>query len=627
MAASSGAQSSSGAPLTLAQQYEQEEDCAISFELAVKVTGALVCATIKKPDHHDGPRRAIQPAHLPLMDELTSRSKPGTLTVTHLVDVCLNVDDMFDRVAVLGLMQNHEYLQLPGVLSPKAVIAFNFHMNLCILPAENNKVEVFKHFVFDGKPPLEVARRVCQGDAILVNFGANKRVGPLAFIYLFQRMGGFQVTYHTFKTKSGKRCDNLETPQQISDGYDFIEKNKHFFTKRGCKMRRWVDTETQREESPIFGWNVGRVLAAIKDLKDADAQAAPEEEYPLFWCHIQPWLQPILEQHMDKWDEDAQLWLGIGGSGKSSVQYIVGFAMARYRIFELDLVSATAGVRSSTDFDHFREDAGQPHISTMFDDGDLDRMPPRKIKAFFDKKKKSQMTTERYSSTKFDGKEHRSAGDNKVDLAAEPHITLDGQRYPQSAGFGYTGISYEVFSKMIRPAFHVEMSQPDIDAVLRRVQVYVNTEKSFYVRPAGVGDEVKIERYELKTPKLITDEALKILKRWKKTGELIPLATRTQMEAEESELFKRKLWSGSGSASSAAAAGASVKQEIPSPPPPQRRRAFARSLSGQSAENAEIDLNDISSPSGQSKKMRAGDDADAAASYASQNQGGDDIVD
>ncbi|CAK0871920.1 unnamed protein product, partial [Prorocentrum cordatum] len=86
MAASSGAQSSSGAPLTLAQQYEQEEDSPISFELAVKVTGALVCATTKKPDHHDGPRRAIQPVHLPLMDELTSRAKPGTLPVTHLVD-------------------------------------------------------------------------------------------------------------------------------------------------------------------------------------------------------------------------------------------------------------------------------------------------------------------------------------------------------------------------------------------------------------------------------------------------------------------------------------------------------------------------------------------------------------
>ena len=38
------------------------------------------------------------------------------------------------------------------------------------------------------------------------------------------------------------------------------------------------------------------------------------------------------------------------------------------------------------------------------------------------------MTTERYSSTKFDGKEHRSAGDNNVDLEAEPHIILDGQR-------------------------------------------------------------------------------------------------------------------------------------------------------------------------------------------------------
>ncbi|CAK0849154.1 unnamed protein product, partial [Prorocentrum cordatum] len=621
MAASSGAQSSSGAPLTLAQQYEQEEDSPISFELAVKVTGALVCTTIKKPDHHDGPRRAIQPAHLPLMDELTSRSKPGTLSVTHLVDVCLDVDDVFDKVAVLGLMQNHEYLQLPSVLSPKSVIAFNYHMNLCMLPTENNKVEVFKHFVFDGKPTLEIARRACQGDAILVNFGANKRAGPSAFIYLFQRMGGFQVTYHTFKTKSGKRSDKMETAQQISDGYDFIEKNKHFFVKRKLMMRRWIDTETQREESQIFGWNVGRVLAAVKDLKDADAQAAPEEEYPLYWCHIQPWLQTILEKHMDKWDEDAQLWLGIGGSGKSSVQCIIGFAMARYRIFELDLVGATAGVRSSTDFDHFREDAGQPHISTMFDDGDLDRMPPRKMKAFFDKKKKSQMTAERYSSTKFDGKEHRSAGDNKVDLEAEPHITLDGQRHPQSAGFGYAGITYKVFTKMIRPAFHVEMSQPDIDAVLRRVQVYVNTEHSFFARPAGVGDEVTIERYELKTPKFITDEALQILKRWKKTEQLAPLAARTQMEADELELFKKKLWSGSGSASSSAAAGANVKREMLSPPPSQQRRAFARPLSGRSAENAEIDLDDISSPSGPSKKTRAGGDADAPASRASHSQG------
>ena len=89
MAASSGAQSLSGAPLTLAQQYEQEEDCPISFELAVKVTGALACATDKKPDRHDGPRRAIQPAHLPLMDVLISGSKPGTLPVTQLVGVCL----------------------------------------------------------------------------------------------------------------------------------------------------------------------------------------------------------------------------------------------------------------------------------------------------------------------------------------------------------------------------------------------------------------------------------------------------------------------------------------------------------------------------------------------------------
>eukprot|EP00969_Alexandrium_andersonii_P099118 4372176-Alexandrium_andersonii.AAC.1 len=60
--------------------------------------------------------------------------------------------------------------------------------------------------------------------------------------------------------------------------------------------------------------------------------------------------------------------------------------MPRYHIWEdgNDLVPA---VGAAPDFDHFTNEVGNKYRSTIFEDGDLDRVAPRKAKAFFDAQK------------------------------------------------------------------------------------------------------------------------------------------------------------------------------------------------------------------------------------------------
>ena len=49
-------------------------------------------------------------------------------------------------------------------------------------------------------------------------------------------------------------------------------------------------------------------------------------------------------------------------------------------------------MRVAPDFDHFKSEPGTKYRSTGFDDGDLDRMAFRKMKAYFDAKRKASLT-------------------------------------------------------------------------------------------------------------------------------------------------------------------------------------------------------------------------------------------
>eukprot|EP00969_Alexandrium_andersonii_P051338 2255494-Alexandrium_andersonii.AAC.1 len=71
--------------------------------------------------------------------------------------------------------------------------------------------------------------------------------------------------------------------------------------------------------------------------------------------------------------------------------------MSRYHVWE-DGKDLVPGVGAAPDFGHFKNEVGNKYRSTIFDDGDLDRMAPWKANAFFDAQKRASLSVERRTS-------------------------------------------------------------------------------------------------------------------------------------------------------------------------------------------------------------------------------------
>jgi hypothetical protein len=523
-----------GAPESLAEVLELETDSPVDFAMVVRMVWVMQVKQLKHPEIIEMPERMVKLEHLPLMD-FPIGQKP---MIKHLVDVVKDEADDFDRENIRALVTQGLYSELPGVLRPKTAIAHGYVMNFSLVPTEGGKCDIVKHYVFENSVPGSVAITLAQGHAMMINYGSNKKAGARPFMYMMQRMGGFAAYFFRLEVPGGtSRSKVLEKPDDINAAYDFIddmaprENNKN-------QQARWIDTQLNDPKSPIFSWTVGRIQNALRNLKEGGQHAESQEEYPLFFGHFEPWFQDVLKDIIPRLDEETMLWLGCPGAGKTVAQYIIGFAMARVHIWEDGKEGAKKpSCRVAPDFDCFKNEPGTKYRSTLFDDGDLDRMPPRKTKAFHDGKKKSGLSVERYISAKFVQKEFRSSADNKVDLEAEPCATVDGERGPLVVG--YTGTTYDQLLAMIRPAFPKESVPSDMEAVLRRATVLVNTRDFLYVRAAGnKEDNVQVKRYPMKTKTFVTSDALAILQKWWKTGETLPRLAQVAMIEEEQKLFR-----------------------------------------------------------------------------------------
>ena len=90
----------------------------------------------------------------------------------------------------------------------------------------------------------------------------------------------------------------------------------------------------------------------------------------------------------------------------------------------------------------------------------------------------------------------------------------------------WNGMTQEAFIKLIRPAFHVDALTDDIEAVLKRTNVIVNSATHLYIRPAGCNDDdndVEIRRIALNGDLLITKDAKAKLAKFSQTGQMPPL--------------------------------------------------------------------------------------------------------
>ena len=352
----------------------------------------------------------------------------------------------------------------------KVPIVHLYVMNLNILPGDQDKkCTVIKHYMFDDDVPARIAKQIIRGTCFMLDYGSNKKAGAKPFMYLMQRMGGYTATFCKLELKNAQaKRKRLESPEDIDAAYDFIALKCPRGNDKN-QQARWIDKELSNPESPIFTWTLGRIQNAVRNLKEAGSHADNQEDYPLYWGHLEKWFQDIMVRLIPRLDTETLLFLGCPRAGKSQTQMIFGFAMSRVRIWQAGEEGSTVpSVRTAPDFDCFKNEPGRPTRSTLFDDGDFTRMPPRKTKAFHNAKAASGMSVERYTSVKFVALEFRTSADNKVDLDAEVHV-LDANGKKQPKTEGYTGTSYAEFLDMIKPAFYEGSTAADIEAVLSRV--------------------------------------------------------------------------------------------------------------------------------------------------------------
>ena len=543
-----------GAPETLAEQLEIEKGGnPIDYDLASKIVGALRVKKLLVPDTSDPRPPLCNFVDLPVKTVDPWQDKHNAI---HFLDVILGFEGLVDHDKIKGLMLQNKVGDLGVPFSPKAAIAVPFAMNLCILKKEDGTHDIYKHFILEERLLIEQIKTVIHGDLLLINFGSNKRAGAKPFVYMWQRLGGHQYHYLRLGNAVGGSKKDLESEDAIDRGYDYINLECPRRNNNN-QQARWLDKQLNNPDSPIFGWATGRVLSAIRNLKEGAQHAESEELYPLTFFSFEPWFQSVLKPHLPRLDQETLLWLGRAGAGKTPAQYILGFAMSRLHIAE-DGKTVAPSVRVAPDMDHFKNEVGSKYRSTIFDDGDIDRVPTRKTKAFFDAKKKASLTVERYTASKFVLKEFRTAADNKVDLDAEPSATVDGKRMPLK--IGYSGTSDSTFLNMIRPAFPKEIIESDISAILKRCTVIVNTKWWVYVRPASeyASDKMTTERHALRTKMFITPEAKETLSAWSQSGAWPDEEEFDKQVAAEQELFKNAI----GNSSGEIAASSEVKQEM-----------------------------------------------------------------
>ena len=282
-------------------------------------------------------------------------------------------------------------------------------------------------------------------------------------------------------------------------------------TNRHNRQARWIEKQIRNKKSPLYKWPVGKVEKGIKNLRDQQITADIETEYPLCYMDLRPEFRNILEDGvLETLLSKTVLLLGVAGDGKTPCQFILGFGASRYWLGFLNLSHQGPEVRTASNFDFFRLETGEVWRPDVFDDGDLSLQPFAKLKAFFDSSQRSAKTKERWGASCWVRNQLRLAADNKIDLKSEPSLQDSLLQHLRP-------ISHTVFYQMIRPAFDKDALQGDIDAVVKRATVIVNTELKIYVRLPGEDHRTTVKEY-VKPGPFLTDEADQILTHWIRTG-------------------------------------------------------------------------------------------------------------
>ena len=188
-----------GAPKSFAAQFEIPNDENISFPSACRLVAQCEAAQLQT--------RAIieeKPEGLTKFIDLPVDFAGDKKQMHHLVDAIKNwqapplpdgspnkdLRAIKDEIKGILNREKADLMRLPAPLCPKKRCINKFSMDFAVVRTETDGVfDIYKHFVFESPGvPVDVAKELCHGEALDINWGAAKKYGPRAFLVLWHNL-------------------------------------------------------------------------------------------------------------------------------------------------------------------------------------------------------------------------------------------------------------------------------------------------------------------------------------------------------------------------------------------------------------------------------------------------------
>ena len=337
----------------------------------------------------------------------------------------------------------------------------------------------------------------------MVQFGSLKKNGPNGFKFLFERLGGFQVRFWKFGESAD---DKLEDPQDIEDGYTFIEKHAPR-TKKGNAQHKCMRLQLCDPKSPIASWSRADIKDAMAGVAAEGNHASIETEWIITYRHLSSAGKRVVQLILRSLLMKNVLLLGNAGAGKTPFLWTLGMAMSRYHQIKAGITPVVGQLRTANDLELFKDEVGSKIQPWLLDDFGIEEHKPKELKSIFTVTAKENCVEVRYAFAKKVKGQIVLAADNPWDETKEPAA-------------GTKKVSEKEFRAMIAPAFP-NWGKADLDAVLKRTNCAVNGLHAIYLRRAGLvdeGDDVKVIVIPYGSESMrrmyITDQAKDMLERW-----------------------------------------------------------------------------------------------------------------
>ena len=314
---------------------------------ALQAVGGSRLNTLTQPRFLDGPIGTADVGSLPLKD--MGGTQQNMTNIIDIVNVTLPPGGL-DREAVKKLLAEKKYADLPHKMGPKTEVPYGYSMQLVVLEgpapldgAGEKSATLVKHY-FLTVPGAEKqkwraaqVKKFMHGSPKLIDWGNGTSGGDRkdrrkAFEYILEQLGGFQCRWFEVAAANGDGGEaKLMTASEVQAGFDFIEQEAPRTSAKNAALR-WITTQLNDRDSPIFGWKEGLVKEAVRNLQTEQNLAKVQTYYPITLADVAGWVLDIVEQVVPTLLSKSLLLVGEPGIGKTVLCHSFCMMMSRYHI-------------------------------------------------------------------------------------------------------------------------------------------------------------------------------------------------------------------------------------------------------------------------------------------------------